>query len=908
MVALPVGTVTFLFTDVEGSTRLWEAYPDAMRDALVHHDAIVEFLTEQHHGRVVRPRGEGDSRFCVFARASDAVHAAAAIQKALGEEAWPTPTPMRVRMALHTGEADLREGDYYGSAVNRCARLRALAHGGQTLLSDVTADLVREGLRDGLALRDLGQQRLKDLTAAERVYQLFHPALPAEFPPLRSLDAVPNNLPLQVTSFVGRERDLAHVKELASRHRLVTLTGTGGAGKTRLALQVAAELLEAFPDGAWFVDLAPLAEPALVVPAALTALGVRELPGQAAEAALLEHLRGKTLLLVLDNCEHLVEDAARLADRLVHSAAGVRVLATSREMLGVSGETAWRVPSLSAPDPEEAASAAAIAGYEAVRLFAERARLVDDAFQVTDGNARAVAQVCARLDGIPLALELAAARVRVLSVEQIAQRLDQRFRLLTGGGRTALRRQQTLQALVDWSHDLLSPDECALFRRLAVFAGGWTLEAAEAVCGFGPLEAHDVLDRLTDLVDKSLVVAEAEDGAERYRFLETIRQYAEDKLFQAGEAEEARDRHRDYWLEIRHRAVPPYVNVTGFMAEWRRRLRSERENIRAALAWCTASPEGAAIGLDMCPLAMALQSSATLEWCETFLGLAQAPTSARARALLLLGHLLRWRRGFARARDAADEAASIFAAVGDAAGACDARVAVGLVHGNLGEYARARELIEEGLAWARGRGDAYRVQMYLRDLGVLSIAAGDLVLGRSATEESERVSAGLGVYALNPLRLAIVDRLEGDFAGCRARLAELTTRFPDPSSFAAIQTRAELANLTRDEGRPGEACAQLAACLIEAARGGDPVAELLCMLGMAEIARGAVERGVSLIATGSPDGSPPGTIHMPGVRVEVPVFLARARSALGEAGYAAVWERGRTVPLERAIREAAEVG
>src|SRR5262245_32041588 len=434
-----------------------------MRAALVEHDALIEFLTAQHGGRVVRPRGEGDSRFCVFARATDAVTAAAAIQRALHAEAWPPETPLRVRLALHTGEADLRAGDYYGNAANRCARLRAIAHGGQAVLSMATEELVRDTLPPGVALQDLGEHRLSDLARPERVFQVLVDGAPAAFPPLRSLDALPHNLPLQLTSFVGRERELAAVHGLLAGHRLVTLTGPGGTGKTRLAQQAAAEALvpaagrPGFADGVWLVELAALADPALVPQAVAAAVGVREDPGRPLLATLTDALRHRRLLLLLDNCEHLLDACARLADALLRACPHLTVLASSREALGLAGETIWRVPSLAVPavptgrplSPPEA-----LTRYAAVALFVDRAQAVQPSFRMTDRNAPAVAAICQRLDGIPLAIELAAARVRALAVEPLLVRLEDRFRLLTGGSRTALERHQTLQAAVDWSHAL----------------------------------------------------------------------------------------------------------------------------------------------------------------------------------------------------------------------------------------------------------------------------------------------------------------------------------------------------------------------------------------------------------------------------------------------------------------------
>jgi class 3 adenylate cyclase len=479
----PTGTITFLFTDIEGSTRLWEQQPEAMEAALARHDALAADAIQRHEGTLVKHRGEGDSLFAVFARAADAVAAAVALQQALITEPWPAQTVPRVRLALHTGDAVLRDGDYFGPAVNRCARLRAVAHGGQLLLSSATQELVRDALPEGVTLRELGEHRLRDLARPERVFQLLHPDLPADFPPLASLNTLPNNLPQQVTSFIGREKEMAEVRRLLDKTRLLTLTGSGGTGKTRVSMQVAADLLEGEGDGVWLVELAPLADPALVPQAVATALGIREEPGKPLSQTLVDFLKPKRLLLLLDNCEHLLAACAELAEQILRHCPGVQILATSREGLNIPGETTYRLPSLSLPDPRQLPSSVeGLTQYEAVRLFIDRATAAVPSFTVTNQNAPAVAQLCVRLDGIPLAIELAAARVKALSVEQINARIADMFRLLTGGSRTALPRQQTLRAAIDWSYDLLSEKEKILLRRLSVFAGGWTLEAAEQVC------------------------------------------------------------------------------------------------------------------------------------------------------------------------------------------------------------------------------------------------------------------------------------------------------------------------------------------------------------------------------------------------------------------------------------------
>lgn len=461
---------------------MWEEAPDLMPKTIERHDEIALSVIENNGGRVVKSRGEGDSVFAVFPRASEAVAAAAKLQVALRTEPWPAKTPIKVRMALHTGEAQERDEDYYGAPVNRCARLRAIAHGGQIVVSLTTEELVRDGLKGGVSLKDLGLHRLKDLSRPEQVFQVLHPELPEDFPPLRSLDALPNNLPQQLTSFIGREQVIAEVLDIFKHTRLLSLTGSGGAGKTRLALQVAADLLEDYEDGVWLIELAVLADPNLVAQSVATTIGVREEPGRPILATLTDFLKAKKVLLVLDNCEHLLSACATLCDHLLRACPGLYILATSREGLNIAGETTYRVPSLGLPDPRAQQAISDLVQVEAVRLFVERAQAAQPGFQVNEQNAASLAQLCVRLDGIPLAIELAAARVKALSVDQINQRLDDRFRLLTGGSRTALPRQQTLRALIDWSYDLLTPEEQTLLRRLSVFAGGWTLEAAEAVC------------------------------------------------------------------------------------------------------------------------------------------------------------------------------------------------------------------------------------------------------------------------------------------------------------------------------------------------------------------------------------------------------------------------------------------
>ncbi|MUL64639.1 LuxR family transcriptional regulator [Mycobacterium sp. CBMA 234] len=565
---IPTGTVTLLLADVEGSTRLWDTRPDEMTLAFANLDRVLARLVEPHHG--VRPleQGEGDSFVIAFGRASDAVACALDLQRAELD-------PIRLRIGVHTGEVQLRdEANYIGPTINRTARLRDLAHGGQTVLSSTTADLVIDRLPDAAWLTDLGRHPVRDLPRPEHVMQLCHPDLINEFAPLRTAKpARAHNLPAQLTSFVGRTAQLGTLRVSLTEHRLVTLTGAGGAGKTRMAVEVSSQLVDKFPDGVWYVDLAPITDPAKIAVTVAHTLGLPDQPGRSPGEVVVRFLADRDVLLLLDNCEHLLDSCGGLAMTLLAECPRLTVLATSREPIGVAGEVIWRVPSLRLDD-------------EAVELFNDRAQRARPGFRVAGDDAEHVRDICRRLDGMPLAIELAAARVRALSLKQIVEGLQDRFRVLTGGARTAVRRQQTLRASVDWSFGLLTEPERMLFRRLGVFMGGFDLEAAQAVCGTGVVERYQVMDQLGLLVDKSLVVADDGCGVMRYRMLETMRQYALEKLGESSEATVVRDRHRDYYAE---RATG---TARHLVSDW---ATGEFDNARAALAWSleTADTEAA---------------------------------------------------------------------------------------------------------------------------------------------------------------------------------------------------------------------------------------------------------------------------------------------------------------------------
>jgi predicted ATPase/class 3 adenylate cyclase len=587
-----VGTLTFLFTDIEGSTELLgRVGEDVYAQVLAGHHALIRSGLAAHGGEEVDT--QGDAFFAVFSSPRGCVAAVAEMQQAIASRTWPAGERVRVRMGVHTGEASKAGTGLVGLDVHRAARVAAVGHGGQVLLSESAAVLVRDWLPPGTALRDLGVHRLKDLGRPERIFQLRGAGLQADFPPLRSLGnpALANNLPAQLATFVGRERELSQVRALVGSSRLVTLIGAGGSGKTRLALQVAADLLDGSGDGVWLVELAAVSDEDAVVPVIAEALGVAAGRGRPALEALVDALAPQNVLIVLDNCEHLIGGCAKTADAVLRRCPQVHLLATSREPLGIGGETIYRVPPLSLPAADDGDFAAA-QSCDAVALFAERAKQQGAGFTVDEETAPLVTSICRRLDGMPLAIELAAARLRSLSLAALRDRLDQRFRLLTGGSRTALPRQQTLRATVEWSHSLLSAVEQVLLRRLSAFAESFDLEATEAVAGFGDAEAFDVTGLLGSLVDKSLVVAEPTGSALRYRLLETIRQFAAERLAEAGpdEAVAVEAAHCGYFLAVAE-AAAPHLTGSG-QAVWFARLDADQANLRRAAGHAARDPNG----------------------------------------------------------------------------------------------------------------------------------------------------------------------------------------------------------------------------------------------------------------------------------------------------------------------------
>ncbi|MBW3590067.1 MAG: tetratricopeptide repeat protein [Actinobacteria bacterium] len=761
MTKLPTGTVTLLMTDIEGSTRLWEVHPSSMPGAIRRHHEIVHEEIERHGGIRPADQGEGDSVLAAFDRASGAVSCALHVQRRLVEERWPEGIELKVRIALHTGDAELRDSqNYVGSSLNRTARLRSLANGGQVLVSRSTYDLVRDGLPDSSSLRDLGSHRLKDLTEPEQIFQLIHPDLPENFPPIKGLDQLLTNLPVQLTSLIGREREISEVKKLLSANRLVAITGAAGCGKTRLGLQTAADIVDDFTEGVWFVDLAPVTAPDLVVETAATAMGLRlgsdstidsETPAGAAIdplKKLIEHIRSRRMLIILDNCEHLVASSAEFADRLLRACPNLHLLATSREPLGVGGEATYRVPSLDFPDAAGPGPLEEMAAYDSVRLFVERASLVLGSFTLTPDNAAAVAQIVGRLGGIPLAIELAAARVKALTPEQIASRLDDQFRLLTGGQRTALERQQTIRGAIDWSHQLLDKNEQVLLRRLSVFSGGFDLEAAEAVCGADGLEVDDVLDLLEELVDKSLVVREERGPEARYRMLETIRQYGREKLLDAGESSLFRARHRDYFLALAETAGPGVESPdTG---KWLEVLEGDLDNLRAAIEWSLSEDAGAEKAQRMAAsLRMFWQlRGRSLEghrWLEQAISKAgEVPLEVKAEAMMALAAADVFVRGdLAAGRSGGEEALRLANQAGLDGLVARSKTILGWVSLTEGDLLAAEELLREALELGQQADEPPAVGQ--AQLGLLQAAMmrGDLDRARLLSDKAVRYAREL---------------------------------------------------------------------------------------------------------------------------------------------------------------------
>ncbi|MEP6680314.1 MAG: adenylate/guanylate cyclase domain-containing protein [Chloroflexota bacterium] len=858
--------LTFLFTDVEGSTRLWEAQPDAMPDALSLHFGILQEAIKAGGGSVVSDTGDGV--FAVFPGAKAGVGAAIAVQRALAAARWGTTGPLRVRMGLHTGHADRGHEDFHGTEVNRCARLMAAAHGGQVIVSEATHALVRDDAPEGASFLDLGEHRLKDLARPERIHQVLHPDLPAEFPPLRSLGTFPNNLPAQLSSFVGRARELAAVQEILGGARLVTLTGAGGAGKTRLALQAAADRIEDHPNGVWLVDLAGLTDPHLLTQAVLSALHVPELPGRPPLDVLTEHLASRNLLIVLDNCEHLVAASAELVDAVLRAAPKVRFIATSREPLNVPGEVSWRVPSLSLPSE---GGDAAEDDSEAVALFAERAQAADPTLDLTPERRAIMATISRRLDGLPLAIELAAARVRALSVEEIAARLDDRFSLLTGGARTALPRQRTLEAAVAWSYDLLEEDERRLFARLSIFAGSFDLAAVEEVCSDEAISRAWILELLTRLVDKSLVSVVHASSGTRYRLLETLRDYARNRLAESPDAQPVRDAHTRWALAYAQRAGGLLLGPD--QGRWLVDIAASLDDLRMALERTIQANDNETGLRIMIGLGSLWQITGIREaraWLERLLVSTESVSPGTlGLAVSLHGVVLSVSGLPERGVESQQRALGLLREVGDAVGAAWATHYLGIgLWGSVGPDA-VKQLMLEALTEFERLNERVGIMRCLWWLTLWELEFGDLVV-------AARHAARMGEFAAHmptPIVRAHAAEAAGLLARVRGDLDEAGRQLHDAVRFHVLIRNAiclshcleHVALWTLERGDPGQAALLLGAV--------DAIREDLV-----------------------------GSTAVPGFeRMWHDRAISAAQAALGETAYATAWGTGRAMSLDQAM-------
>ena len=830
--------LTFLFTDIEGSTSKWEEQPEQMAQAVGRHDALLRDAVHLHQGRVVKTTGDGI--YAAFASPADALASVIEIQLALLDPAATAGMALSVRCGLHIGAVHARDNDYFGSTINRTARIMGAAHGGQILLSQALAELLRDQLPAGVTLKDLGSVRLKGLATSELVFQVVHPKLYQNFPALRELEATPNNLPQQLTSFIGREREREEIEEMFSGTRLLTLLGMGGLGKTRLALQVGTSVMDSYPDGVWFIDLQTIRDGSLVTSETARVLGVREEAGRPLLQTLCAHVKSRKLMLILDNCEQVIESSADLANALLRGAADVRILTTSRIALRVPGEQTYVVQPL--PVPMRSAGFEALSKSPAVQLFVERAKLHKPSFALTEKEAPAVADLVFRLEGIPLALELAAARVRSLSVPDINKRLNDRYKILTGGDRTLQARQQTLRALVDWSYDLLEESEQILLARVSIFAGGFALAAVETICGVDPVAPEDVLDLITSLVEKSLLRAEDGDDGARYRMLETIRDYANEKLVLRDEQTMTVAAHSDYFLTM---AKASSQGMDGpDEAQWIRRLEECHDDMRSAIAvslkggvdpviavkfevalmgfWLLRGYVSEGRGYVRASLALpAVQASEVAHGHALYVGAALADSQGfHAEAQRMLGECLAIRRKLdnpfdlaatlstravvllhagqaAEAREEESEAVKIFRQLEHRVGEAMGLLHLGQIDAYVGDDSNARRYFEEATSIARDIGYAEVEGECELMLGQLELAAGNLDAAEARLEQSQEVcssSEDKRGQAAAMWWLGKVELRRDNFDGAHVRLSAALR------AFQTFEMNAELIGCLEDLG------------------------------------------------------------------------------------------------------------
>jgi predicted ATPase/class 3 adenylate cyclase len=913
--SLPTGTVSLLCTDIEGSTRLLQTLGERYPEALAEHRRLLRTAFAEHGGCEVDT--QGDAFFYAFPRAHEAVAGAVAAQRALAAHPWPEESALRVRMGIHTGEPTATGEGYVGIDVNRAARVMSAGHGGQVLLTQSTRDLLPEELSDAVGLRDLGKHRLKDLTQPQRLYQLLIPGLDSDFPSLKTLEARATNLPIQPTALIGREQQVTEGVVLVRREgiRLVTLTGAGGTGKTRLALQVAAELVADFEDGVFFVDLAAIIDPHLFIATVAQTLSVREQPGQSLSETLKDYLRGKHLLLVLDNFEQLV-DAGPAVSTLLAAAPNLNALVTSRAPLHLSGEHEYPVPPLTVPDLGEAEPPEILAANEAVQLFLARAQAVKPEFELTSENASAVAEICARLDGLPLAIELGAARVRILSPQALLGRLSERLALLTGGTRDAPARQRTLRDTIEWSYGLLGASEQRLFARLSVFLGGRTVEAAEAVCDPAAELDAAVFDAAASLVEKSLLrQEEGPAGEPRFLMLETIRDYALERLEESGEGELLRDRHAHYFVALAEEAEPEILGANQVV--WLERLEAERGNFRAALGWLLERREAERALRLIGSLRRAWVArgylSETRKWLEAgFEQSAAVQPQVEAKALYALGRVALVQGDYDQAITWLDKSARLFRELGEAEGLVFSLADLGFIATAQGRHEDAERFAAESLAEAEVAGSERTIAAALHSLACTKLDAGEYGEARTLFQQSLALRRKLGDKrntANSLCYLGSVALLEGDYDSATALLDESLALGRELGNFLIVS--AALANESLVALAAGDAERAEALCiegLVLSYELGDKRTTVECLHVLAGVAAVQPESLRAARLSGAAESlhaaikAPPS----PAERMVGERFLRIARAAVDDQSFEASWAQGQQMGYDAAVAYALE--
>jgi predicted ATPase/class 3 adenylate cyclase len=910
--SLPSGTVTFLFTDIEGSTRLWEHYPQAMAAVLIQHDTLLREAITNHGGVVVKTTGDGVH--AVFARATDALAAAIAVQRAIQREEWSVIGQLRVRMALHSGVAEERAGDYFGPVLNRAARLLSAGHGSQILLSRAAWELVADHLSSDVAMCDLGVHRLKDLGRPEHIWQVITADLPGDFPALRTLDTQLNNLPAQPTTLLGREQEVRTLSDLLRRDdvRLLTLTGPGGIGKTRLAIQVAAEFLDDFADGVWFVDLAPIHDPDLVVAVIAQVLGLKETGAQSLVEQLRTYLRPKRLLLLLDNFEQVVEAAPRVTE-LLAAAPHLKLLVTSRVVLHLRAEKEYPVPPLAVPDPKQLPSLEALSQYAAVALFMQRAQDLKPDFQVTNANAAAVAEICHRLDGLPLAIELAAARVKLFVPQALLKRLERRLGLLSDGPRDTPARQQTLRKTIDWSYNLLTTDEQTLFRRLGVFVGGWSLEAAEAVCN-GADDLHlDTLDGLAFLIDKSMVRQEASIYNEpHFTMLETIREYALEQLQRSENRDAIRQRHASYYVALTEEAETKLHGQDEKL--WLDRLEREHDNLRAALRWLMAQEQAEA----------GLQLAGTLwefwvhrgylregrDWLARLLAQVRhkhTSASVLAKALHAAGALARYQGDHDQATVLYEESLALWQKLRDKRKTAWSFTHLGNIARDQGRYEQALVRYKESLVLFREEQDKSATAIVLGQLGrmackqqVYEQATTYFKEGLALSREQEDEAAT--AWLLRGLAEVAQDQGANERAiALLEQSLELSRNVGHKLDMA--HSLMNLANIASDQRRYEQATVLYKESLALFWELGLKSGSARVLTGLARVAReqGQTRRAARLVGAADALRVTEGNILLPSEHTYIEHEVVAVRNHGDKATFAVGWAEGQTMSLEQSI-------